>query len=329
MRSWAAASAPGSAEADYSVTAPTVAPSPPWVVFGALGALPLVDFGLRRIVPIAASLEGFRDVSMVITIFSVLPLLIARLAVENSGARQADHRRLLLAAATEHADDLISIMTPTGQIETPTARSVTHWGGSREVSLRPATESLPKNRARSWTRSGPRPDCPCVAWHVGAPAQGRIRLRFSRPEASPPSRTDGLVTNFAAVESGRHTKRSFGTSWFTASDSRRGRAPVSGVAPRLNPLAVDRRLHRPVDCRRMPAECAWRSGGDPLRRSSCRQDRAESARLRPSLVGRTNHGESQCDRPAYDCAQAIRAGYDRLRAGGDVRRGSAAGAGES
>ena len=45
---WAAASAPSSAEADDTLTAPTVTSSPPWVVFGALGALPLVDFGLRR-----------------------------------------------------------------------------------------------------------------------------------------------------------------------------------------------------------------------------------------------------------------------------------------
>ena len=81
--------------------------------------------------------------SMVITIFSVLPLLIARLAVENSGARQADHRRLLLAAATEHADDLISIMTPTGQIEYANSAFCNALGwGRKEVSLRPATEFL-------------------------------------------------------------------------------------------------------------------------------------------------------------------------------------------
>jgi PAS domain S-box-containing protein len=114
---WAAHSAPSSSEVDETSLAPPVTSSPPWVVFGALGALPIVDFGLRRAVPIAASLEGFRDLSMVITIFSVIPLLIARLAVENSDARRSDRRRLLLAAATEQADELISIMTPTGQLE--------------------------------------------------------------------------------------------------------------------------------------------------------------------------------------------------------------------
>jgi hypothetical protein len=57
-------------------------------------------------------MEGFRDLSMVITVFSVLPLLVARLAVQNSETQQADRRRLLLATATEQADDLISILTP-------------------------------------------------------------------------------------------------------------------------------------------------------------------------------------------------------------------------
>jgi PAS domain-containing protein len=114
---WAAAAAPGSHEEDPALAGFALTPSRPWVVFGALAALPIVDFGLRQVLPVEPSLEGFRDLSMVITIFSVLPLLMARLAVENSDARRADGRRLLLAAAMEQADDLISIMTPDGQIE--------------------------------------------------------------------------------------------------------------------------------------------------------------------------------------------------------------------
>ena len=114
---WAAGSAPGSHEEDPALAGYALTPSRPWVVFGALAALPIVDFGLRQVLPVEPSLEGFRDLSMVITIFSVLPLLMARLAVENSDARRADGRRLLLAAAMEQADDLISIMTPDGQIE--------------------------------------------------------------------------------------------------------------------------------------------------------------------------------------------------------------------
>ena len=114
---WAASTAPSSHEVDPAMAGQVLTPSRPWVIFGALGALPLVDLGLRHLIPIESALEGFRDVSLVITIFSVLPLLMARLAVENSDARDSDRRRLLLAAATERADDMISIMTPSGQIE--------------------------------------------------------------------------------------------------------------------------------------------------------------------------------------------------------------------
>jgi PAS domain S-box-containing protein len=42
---------------------------------------------------------------------------MARLAVEHGEARQADGKRRLLAAATEQADELISIMRPDGGME--------------------------------------------------------------------------------------------------------------------------------------------------------------------------------------------------------------------
>ena len=54
---------------------------------------------------------------MVITVFSVLPLLMARLAVERGDARLADNRRRLLAAATEQTHDLITIADLDGRIE--------------------------------------------------------------------------------------------------------------------------------------------------------------------------------------------------------------------
>ncbi len=198
---WAAASAPASSEADYASTGPAVRPSPPWVVFGALGALPLVDFGLRRAVPIASSLEGFRDLSMVITIFSVLPLLIARLAVENSGARQADRRRLLLAAATEQADDLISIMTPAGQIEYANSAFCRALGWSpKEVSLRPATEFLAEEsrpQLDAIRTAAPTAD----AWR-GTLVRRRKDESIFMSSGSVIALTDGTgqVTNFVAVE---------------------------------------------------------------------------------------------------------------------------------
>src|SRR5438552_5683641 len=113
---WAAKLAPSSAEADAEQEDRAITPSRPWVVFGALGLIPLADYGLRRAFP-PGPLEGFRDLFTAITVFSVLPLLMARLAVERGEAQQADSKRRLLAAATEHADDLICVTGADGRIE--------------------------------------------------------------------------------------------------------------------------------------------------------------------------------------------------------------------
>jgi PAS domain S-box-containing protein len=111
---WAAAAAPAS-DADAGKELEEISPSRPWIVFGALGLIPLMDFGLRQLMPIGP-LEGFRDLFTAITVFSVLPLLMARLAVERGEARQADRRRQLLAEACEQADDFLVILTPDGRI---------------------------------------------------------------------------------------------------------------------------------------------------------------------------------------------------------------------
>jgi PAS domain S-box-containing protein len=112
---WAASTTPvsapvGSDEADD----PT--PSRPWVVFGAVALIPMLDLALRPVLPLGP-LEGYRDLFTAITVLSVLPLLMARLAVERGGARAADERRRLLSAAVEHADDLILITDPEGRVE--------------------------------------------------------------------------------------------------------------------------------------------------------------------------------------------------------------------
>jgi PAS domain S-box-containing protein len=113
---WAASQAPTSAEADAQQEDRAITPSRPWIVFGALGLVPVLDYGLRLALPLGA-LEGFRDLFTAITVFSVLPLLMARLAVERGEAQQADSKRRLLAAATEHADDLICVTSAGGRIE--------------------------------------------------------------------------------------------------------------------------------------------------------------------------------------------------------------------
>jgi PAS domain S-box-containing protein len=113
---WAAAAAPASALADLSEETGDDAPSRPWVVFGALALTPVIDYGLRKAMPLGP-LEAFRDLFTAITVFSVLPLLMARLAVERGEAQSADTRRRLLAAAIEQADDQIAILTADGRVE--------------------------------------------------------------------------------------------------------------------------------------------------------------------------------------------------------------------
>jgi PAS domain S-box-containing protein len=113
---WAASQAPTSADTGMESDQDALTPSRPWIVFSALCLIPLFDYGMRQVVPLGP-LEEFRDLSTAITIFAVLPLLMARLAVEHGEARQADRRRRLLAAATEQADELISIMRPDGGME--------------------------------------------------------------------------------------------------------------------------------------------------------------------------------------------------------------------
>ena len=113
---WAASQAPTSAEVGVETDRHAQTPSRPWVVFSALCLIPLFDFGMRQVMPLGP-LEEFRDLSTAITIFSVLPLLMARLAVEHGEAQQADRKRRLLATATEQADDLISVMRPDGGME--------------------------------------------------------------------------------------------------------------------------------------------------------------------------------------------------------------------
>ena len=113
---WAASDAPTSAEVEWETERHALTPSRPWVIFSALALIPVFDFALRHALPLGP-LEPYRDLSTAITIFSVLPLLMARLAVEHGEAQQADRKRRLLAAATEQADELISIFRPDGRME--------------------------------------------------------------------------------------------------------------------------------------------------------------------------------------------------------------------
>jgi PAS domain S-box-containing protein len=112
---WAAGSAPVSDDdAAVSDGEELVRPRP-WVIFTAVALLPFLDYGLRRISPDATSV-GFRDLSIAVTLISVLPLLVARIAAERAELQQAGGTTRLLAEVIEQAQDLILVMTPDGRV---------------------------------------------------------------------------------------------------------------------------------------------------------------------------------------------------------------------
>jgi PAS domain S-box-containing protein len=112
---WAASEAPHSHISRIDADEAQAATSRPWVIFCGLALLPLIDYGLRRAVP-AGALAPFQDLSMAVAIVSVLPLLMARLAVERAELRQVDAKLRLMGAAVEEANELIVIVSRDGQI---------------------------------------------------------------------------------------------------------------------------------------------------------------------------------------------------------------------
>jgi PAS domain S-box-containing protein len=129
---WAASGAPESEDAASSESDREELERPrPWVIFTAVALLPFVDYGLRRIVPDAAS-SSFRDLSTAVTLISVLPLLIARIAAERSELQQAGTTTKLLADVIEQAQDLILVMTPDGRCRHANSAFCRANGRSRE-----------------------------------------------------------------------------------------------------------------------------------------------------------------------------------------------------
>jgi PAS domain S-box-containing protein len=112
---WAASKAPASQISPIEADETAAATSRPWVIFGGLALVPLVDYGLRRAAP-GGPLDTFQDLSMAVAIVSVLPLLMARLAVERAELRQVDAKLRLMGAAVEEANELILIVSKTGVI---------------------------------------------------------------------------------------------------------------------------------------------------------------------------------------------------------------------
>jgi PAS domain S-box-containing protein len=137
---WAAASAPSSDAAlgderqDEELSRPR-----PWVIFTAVALLPFLDFGLRHLIPDEAS-KSFRDLSTAVTLISVLPLLVARIAAERAELQQASSTMKLMAEVLEQARELIVVMTPEGRCRHANTAFCKAVGRSREelATLSPA-----------------------------------------------------------------------------------------------------------------------------------------------------------------------------------------------
>ena len=112
---WAASKAPASDISPIDADEIPGVTLRPWVIFSGLALLPVIDYALRRAAP-AGTLVPFHDLSMVVAIVSVLPLLMARLAVERAELRQVDAKLRLMGAAVEEANELIVIVSRDGHI---------------------------------------------------------------------------------------------------------------------------------------------------------------------------------------------------------------------
>jgi PAS domain S-box-containing protein len=129
---WAAAAAPASDHSDSTAADDEELTRPrPWVIFTAVALLPFLDYGLRRLIPDEA-VKGFRDLSTAVTLISVLPLLVARIAAERAELRQASGTTRLLAQLMEQARDLILVLTPDGRCRHANAAFCRAVGRSRE-----------------------------------------------------------------------------------------------------------------------------------------------------------------------------------------------------
>jgi PAS domain S-box-containing protein len=107
---WAAAQAPTSQEAPVGEELGTAAASRPWVIVSVLVLIPALDYVLRLAAP-GAWPDSSRGLATAVTVVSVLPLLLARLAVERAELRRSGDQVRLLATAVEHANELFLIRT--------------------------------------------------------------------------------------------------------------------------------------------------------------------------------------------------------------------------
>ncbi len=113
---WALEAAPASADPLVMTEAPERSRVRPWLIFGALCLIPLLDYGLRALFPVEELLMRFRQLSMPVNMAAAMPLLMARLAVERLELRAVNDKLGVMAATLEQADDQIRIFTIPGRL---------------------------------------------------------------------------------------------------------------------------------------------------------------------------------------------------------------------
>jgi PAS domain S-box-containing protein len=157
---WAATLAPQSEESDSQASDDEELARPrPWVIFTAVALLPFLDVGLRQIAPEEA-FNGFRDLSTAITIISVLPLLVARIAAERAELQRAGATMRLMAQSIEQTEELVLVVTADDRFRHANAAFCRAMQCSRDelVSRRPrdlmANDTVSAEEIQSAVRAG-------------------------------------------------------------------------------------------------------------------------------------------------------------------------------
>ena len=107
---WAAASMPASEAEPWPSIADAGRLSPPFLLFGALAAVPVMGYGSRFLMPLGAPFDRDREIVTSALLVWGLVAAMARNIVERRALRYADRQIRLLAAACEQSDELIVII---------------------------------------------------------------------------------------------------------------------------------------------------------------------------------------------------------------------------
>ncbi len=222
---------------------------------------------------------------MAVAIVSVLPLLMARLAVERAELRQVDAKLRLMGAAVEEANELIVIVSRDGQIRHANRAFCEAVGYDlADLMDRVARRDHRRRVAREARRSEEghqgtgveRHDRPSPQRRLHLPGGVRDRAADERPWPGDALRADGA----------RHYGRAP-----AAQPAHSQRAAVGGRTARVGrrarveqPIAVDSWLHRTADrCGRASGAPA-RPRASSLRSDSRWKDRAQPSGVRAPLV---------------------------------------------